>query len=468
MAVQSTSQWWIRTDGDNTNGGGYDSVIAGSGTNYSDQGSSQLSLTDLATASIGSTTLTSSAGGLTAAMVGNAIQIVSGTNSAAGFYFITGFTDGNTVTIDRACDDGVGGLSGGSGKLGGALAGLEMLSDHPSHTSYAPTVRGNTINIRGSGGDNPATPDYTLTGTNSVLLLPDATNEHIMFNGYNGRPHYRCSPGSACMFYNERGIDLKNIRISANGTTNGLNGMVFGADNSLSAVECAFDQNGNAVRLLTRVTAYGCILENTGPTTSGSAATAEYCDLYSCILDNLSGGIYVRGQNVVGCSITRVKSYGIFTFQPDGDTYVASIYNNVIADCTGDGITTTENSFARVNVNYNVVTGCGGYGINTSGSDRKDFRLDYNFMYNNASGNYNGYSGGANDTILTADPYVDSANGDFNLNATAGGGAILRATYNTKAAVTRLYPFRPLVSDDFDPGGGGGATHYDPFTNPRF
>ena len=433
MTVQATAQWWVRTDGDNTNGGGYDSGISGAGTNYSDQASAQLSLTDLATASVGSTTLTSATGGFTAAMIGNAIQIVSGTNANAGFYFITGYTDTNTVTIDRSCDSGSGGVSGGSGKLGGAVAGLEMFSTHPSHTSYAPTARGNTINIRGSGSENPSTPDYTLTGQYSIMYLPASTNEHIMFRGYNGRPHYRCSPSSGCMFYNQRGVNLKNIRISANGTTNATIGIFHGQDNSNSAVDCVFDQNGHNTRLLNRVTAYGCSMINTGAATSGLTYTVQYSDLYNCMLDNVSGGIYTRGQDVVNSVITRIASYGIYTYQVDGDAYLARIMNNLISNCTGDGITTTENSNARVNIYYNVITDCGGYGINTSGSDRKDFRLDYNYFYNNTSGNYNGYSGGTNDITLTADPFIDAAGSppDFNLNADAGGGATLRSTNYT-------------------------------------
>jgi hypothetical protein len=37
------------------------------------------------------------------------------------------------------------------------------------------------------------------------------------------------------------------------------------------------------------------------------------------------------------------------------------------------------------------------------------------------------YTNGDNDITLSADPFVDSANGDFNINTTAGGGADLRA-----------------------------------------
>ncbi len=67
---------------------------------------------------------------------------------------------------------------------------------------------------------------------------------------------------------------------------------------------------------------------------------------------------------------------------------------------------------------------------------------------------------------LTADPFVDAANGDFNLNADAGGGALLRANNYALNTDTSVYPFRQYVSDDFDSGaGGGGATVHPLYAN---
>ena len=77
MAITADAQWWIRTDGNDLNGAGFDSTIGGYGTNYSDQATAQLTLTDLATSGAGSTTLTSATGGFTSAMVGNAIRTKS-------------------------------------------------------------------------------------------------------------------------------------------------------------------------------------------------------------------------------------------------------------------------------------------------------------------------------------------------------------------------------------------------------
>ena len=83
MALAATTVWEVRSTGNDNNGGGYNTA-AGT-TDYSQQNSPQLGLTDLATPGAGSTTLTSAVGGFTAAMVGNIIQILSGTNFTAGF-----------------------------------------------------------------------------------------------------------------------------------------------------------------------------------------------------------------------------------------------------------------------------------------------------------------------------------------------------------------------------------------------
>lgn len=88
------------------------------------------------------------------------------------------------------------------------------------------------------------------------------------------------------------------------------------------------------------------------------------------------------------------------------------------------------NTSHGVNGSPDLVTDCifdsnGGYGI--SGTPRVTHN---NAFRNNTSGEIS--SGTNRDSItLTADPFVDAANGDFNLNADAGGGATLRSTNYT-------------------------------------
>jgi len=75
----------------------------------------QLFITDGVTSGIGVTTLTSATGGFIAGMVNQKIRLHTGTNLTRGVYEITAHTDTNTVTLDAAPDDGVGGLTGASG-----------------------------------------------------------------------------------------------------------------------------------------------------------------------------------------------------------------------------------------------------------------------------------------------------------------------------------------------------------------
>src|SRR5205814_2364059 len=124
MALSAAIVWECRASGANdNNGGGF--KAGASGTDYSQQNSAQLTLTDLATTGV-VTTLTSVTGGFTSAMVGNTINIASGTNFTAGFYEITAFTNSNTVTLDRAPTTAAG--AAGTGSVGGALATLSKLA----------------------------------------------------------------------------------------------------------------------------------------------------------------------------------------------------------------------------------------------------------------------------------------------------------------------------------------------------
>lgn len=56
--------------------------------------------------------------------------------------------------------------------------------------------------------------------------------------------------------------------------------------------------------------------------------------------------------------------------------------------------------------------------------------------------------------LLTQDPFVDAAVGDFNISDSAGGGATLRANNFSINTDTAVYPFRQYVSDAFGAGGG--------------
>jgi hypothetical protein len=108
----------------------------------------------------------------------------------------------------------------------------------------------------------------------------------------------------------------------------------------------------------------------------------------------------------------------------------------VLYDNGGDGVEITGwNSFvSSLIITRNLFVNNGGYGLSFSNASASATGvlaygpdIDANAYYGNTSGERNDCPVGYNDITLTADPFVDSANGDFNINNTAGGGAALRA-----------------------------------------
>lgn len=146
MSLASTVVWEVRTDGADTNGGGF--KAGASGTDWSQQASAQYAVTDAVTN--GTTTITSATANFGTDVVGNVLYIAGGTGSiAAGRYEITGRTNSTTITVDRST-----GLTTGTGatlNIGGALASPGLaLSQH---------VAGNTVWIRaGTYTISTATP----------------------------------------------------------------------------------------------------------------------------------------------------------------------------------------------------------------------------------------------------------------------------------------------------------------------
>ena len=190
MAINAATNWYVRVAGNALNGGGYDSTISGAGTNYADADAAILSLTDFATSGAGSTTLTSATGGFTAAMVGNCVRMASGTNFQAGYYFITVYTDTNTVTLDRTPSSGGAG-SGGTGRVGGAFAtpwgNFSTGGTVTTPTITSPLAAGHTVWIRGAGLDTPASVNYSM-GNNYSTYVNGTQTLRIKWIGYNGRP----------------------------------------------------------------------------------------------------------------------------------------------------------------------------------------------------------------------------------------------------------------------------------------
>lgn len=326
MAISTMAVWRVRIGGNDLNGGAFDSSIVGAGTDYSDQDAAQLSLSDLATASA-SAAVSSASGGFTAAMVGNAVRIASGTNFTAGTYFITAVTDSNNATLDRTCCTAA--ASAGVAKVGGAKASV-------SEPVARGAVAGNTVMIRGQGSNDPIDIDY---GSVSVT-----TGSGIAYVGYNGRP--KLSHNGRCFYL--LSVVLKNlffVQVAATNTEGAVTAGTFGSYSSW-AIDCVFDTAGYSAHGGTNFNFLNCSVINTG----AQSAAGTY-----------SGLFLGAGGSAINCHVKDQRNIGI-----TAKYGMAQVIGCVVQNCAGVGILSASggsNMFAGHPIMNNTVHGCGGHGI---------------------------------------------------------------------------------------------------------
>lgn len=436
-AIGADTNWYVRAGGNQLNGGGFDSTLAGAGTNYNDQDAAQLSPSDLTTVGAGSTTITSIAGGFTSAMVGNCIRIASGTNFQTGYYFIVTFTDVNNVVLDRTPTSGAAGALG-TGRIGGAHATLVNYANGGSLTGptiTSPLAAGHTVWIRGAGSDNPSSADYSPSG--GYWTFPDATEAvgRIKWIGYNGRPRFN---SSALLFYNINRHYFENLKFVYQNSSNGTLGVISGAS------DCAIynvyvDQAGfDAVGVVSGRTV-NCWFTNSGSSSAGTYTAIASSPYGSIVYGNFINGWRgaamkcADGANIRDNCIVNCKLQGII-LDGNGAAFPITVSGNTIYACTSDGVKFNgAYSILNAQIYNNIFVSNGGYGINcavgtTALNDRRSRgQMNFNAFYNNTSGARNAISAGANDITLTGDPFTNAAGGDFSLNATASAGAACRS-----------------------------------------
>src|SRR5262245_60152182 len=110
MALPATAVLEVRTTGNDSNGGGYNS--AGTGTDRSLQDNPHVTFdgaTILATTSGTSATITITGYTVISGDQGNIVNITGGTNFTPGRYHINSVNTGlNQWTLDRNCSSGIG------------------------------------------------------------------------------------------------------------------------------------------------------------------------------------------------------------------------------------------------------------------------------------------------------------------------------------------------------------------------
>ncbi len=443
MALQATGVWEIRDDGNANNGGYYDPALAGAGTDYTQQAAAQLSLTDLACES-GSTTLTSATGGFTAAMIGNAIHITSGTNLTAGWYVITARTDTNTVTLDRTPTSGGAGSSG-VGAVGGALPWADA--------SFNSGVAGNRWWVR-SG-------TYTLTGAFAQTLEGTQTGA-LYVEGYSStrgdaptcdnRPLVAC--GANAWTWNGDYSDIAHLRF----TTTTANGISLQGNHCVVRRCCSTNSSATAGRAaLYGGPATQWLVECEGVSANGHAFTggSSLCGCYGH--DSREGyhaSIYSAITALIGCVFADCSVYGALLSAINSGQF--SVIACTIDNCAS-GVVVTGTTQQLAVLLGNLITNNGTVGVALASGAVAPRFVDRNNYYGNAADRGFGVPTGANDTAL--DPqYVDRANGDYapaNASLAAAGWPVLGTAVGLAAgAVNHTYPgaIQPVRS-----AGGGVA-----------
>lgn len=425
MAVGATAVWRVRPSGSNTNGGGYDSGLAGAATDYSQRD------TPIANGTNGVTTGTTNfadttANAFTSAMVGNAIYI-TGTGQTTGFYFVTAFVDVGNVTLDRSPGTG----TGATWNLGGGWADFWT-----NCGASGPLVILNTVYILGSGTPNPAsyTYDYTISNT-KTLISGDATNGSLTFANDPATPGYKAPPdttgGMPTVLLNNAGANISGGNyVNWNGIwfvtgASNLGGMF--TSNPFYAFGSVWDQNAkdSIMFYATEKILKGCEWFSS---TTGSIGTYGFMFsgttiAYDCNFHDLTIPFsYLAPLELYNCIIAKNKksTNGNSAIMINGGQ--VRLYNCTIDGNEGHAISIsapaliTTNGSRIINCIISNHTDVGAYGIIVvTGSNSVGYAaIDYNVFYNNTA-NLSGIKPGAHDTTGISDPYVAQSTENYTL-----------------------------------------------------
>lgn len=407
----------IRTTGNAANGGYYNPLIAGAGTDYSNQDNAQLTIADGDCNN--STTLTSVTGGFTAAMVGNAIHI-SGAGYTTGFYEIRTYTNTNTIVLDRNPTSAGGHPTTGACNVGGAQTSI----DAPLIT----TLSTNTI-IHVKLGS------YTFAS----CTLPGGSNDNrVVMSGY------QTTRGDHPKGANRPTITMSGkLTMTAVGAiqdliiTGNFNDVLLSFDNDCNAINCKITQTNGTADV-------NCIAGG-GKSRNGVMACEVTC----------SAGRAVNGVAYVDCCYIHDSKVGYYMLNSQA---VNQISNTVIDTCSADGINCSHSTPNRANISNCTIYNCGDgldmsnwfgiincivkgctVGIRGSASYAS---VNRNNVVDNTT-NYTGFT--ADSSNIASDPLLtDPANGNFTLQASSPArGAALQigtdvgavGTYNKSSGV---------------------------------
>jgi hypothetical protein len=452
MALRATQVWEIESDGDDANGGGFDSAEA-SGTDYSQQASPHVTFN-------GTTVyFTAAAAGLTvliyghtveATDVGNTLHAIGGTHVTPGWYTIdsvvtgaegtqswTLLGNGNIVTDNTTPhNDATGRMGGALKSLGGlgaifaaaaghCVTGMKAYVKNGTYTLDTATV--NTAATTGHGGPLDIDAGVNMASKLFVIKGYDAAQGRDVFDG--SRPVIACgsiTPANAAMIELKGAVSAPQLvaYISFDGNdkvTSAVMGNTAVYDYALSCYAVSCDAGTNGTFRTVRPTlckAYDCAA------TAFTGTPAQFCIADTCTIGFGWGGVF--------CIAKSCTSHGFTSYDQPHAHCVA--YGN-----GGSGFYDNRDS---------LFVNCIAYG-NTSYGYRS---LASSILTNCAAGNNSARLNATpffdlNPVNLTGNPFVDTTT--FALDNTTNEGNACRSVglapyYLTTAidlgAIQHAYP----------------------------
>ena len=349
-------------------------------------------------------------------------------SSGRQFSIITTVDSGSQVTCDDNFDNTE---SGRTWAIGGKRATLDnsdsrrvLADDVPASTTGVPFW---SVEIQETGTPYycTSTLDIGTGGGSAIKLYGDTGNVEISFNsnttGISGRKNFK----------------LQNLKLSNTNATKTASYAVYRTLNSVSMIleNVVLDQTNNWYRGVSGNIASGdlqAINCDISHCVDYGIRTNAAQKLLNCRVRNNGGsGVLERARgHYISCIFSGNSGYGV---QWDGNPgYGSAFANCIVKDNTSGGLY-VRSTYSGINTS---IVGCifdsnGGYAIDLSSADSELHHsiVENNAFYNSTTSNYRTYDRGG--ITLTADPFVDAANGDFNINNAAGGGAVLRSTKYT-------------------------------------
>ena len=434
------ADFYLDYRGSDYNGGGYDSTITGATVNLASGQYAALTASGLE-CTAGSTTVTSVHGGFTTDMIGNIINIYRGSNFDFHYYFITGVPNSTTLELDATPASSNNAVSGVA-KVGGAWETFRNMR-RDTAGSYFPISNGkitggDTVWVRGNGELDPAHPQYYVQ--NMYMRKNNGSKGNfVKVKGYNGRPGYKFRGGNL-YFYQDDYTTWENIKIFTNKRTYyNIHATIDGGYYTVIK-DCIVEQSGE-IALGFKGQVQNCYFKNSAPdiqSTTSKGIPAIFSMPYTMIIkDNVienwqGNGVQAGNMAVVENNLITCRDTGIY-LTDEADYWGKGVIGNTIQ---GAEVAIRHQDQITDSIQGNLITNCqSGIYFVGSASDENSNNLivDYNAFYNTPNTHVGvNLNSGVNDVYLTANPYLDSGNGDYSLNNNSGGGKECRGAHQSK------------------------------------